>query len=80
MASGLPVVATHGGGNPEIVLSSTGQLVPESDPDAMAKALIRYIRDPNSADQHGRAGRDRVETSFSLSAMMQNYMEVYDAL
>ena len=80
MASGLPVVATHVGGNPEIVTSSTGQLVPAGDPDAMAKALLRYIRDPNLAGQQGRAGRGRTETSFSLSAMMQGYMEVYDTL
>jgi sugar transferase (PEP-CTERM/EpsH1 system associated) len=80
MASGLPVVATHVGGNPEIVLSSTGQLVPAGDPDAMARALMRYIRDPNLAGQQGRAGLARAETGFSLPAMMQSYMEVYDNL
>src|SRR5207237_9166164 len=40
MASGLPVVATSVGGNAELVESGrTGQLVPRSDPEAMAHAI-----------------------------------------
>ena len=42
MASGIPVVATRIGGNPELVVEGeTGMLVPPSDPIAMASASIR---------------------------------------
>ena len=58
MASGLPVVATRVGGNPELIEDGeTGQLVPSSDPDTMAKALESYMLNPKQAIQHGQAGR-----------------------
>ena len=81
MASGLPVVATNVGGNPDLVVEEeTGVLVPRSDPEALAHALRRYIEDPGLAARHGRAGRERVEREFSLEAMMRRYLAVYDDL
>lgn len=79
MATGLPVVATNVGGNPDLLRNGeTGLLVPRSDPDALAQALRTYIDDPTLAAQHGRAGRERVEREFSLEVMMRRYMAVYD--
>jgi len=79
MATGLPVVATRVGGNPELIRDGeTGVLVPRSDPEALAHALRTYIEDPALAARHGRAGRARVEQEFSLEAMMRRYMAVYD--
>ncbi len=79
MACGLPVVATRVGGNPELVIEGeTGMLVPAADPAALAGALGNYLRDPSLARRHGRAGRERVEREFSLHAMVQRYLAVYD--
>ncbi len=79
MACGLPVVATRVGGNPELVIEGeTGMLVPAADPVALAGALDNYLRDPSLARRHGRAGRERVEREFSLHAMVQRYLAVYD--
>ena len=79
MASGLPVVATNVGGNPDLLRDGeTGLLVPRSDPEALARALRTYIDDPALAARHGRAGRERVEREFSLEVMMRRYMAVYD--
>ena len=81
MASGLPVVATRVGGNSELIEDGeTGQLVPSSDPDAMAKALESYMLNPKRAIQHGQAGRKKIEKQFSMEAMVANYLSVYDAV
>lgn len=79
MASGLPVVATRVGGNPELVVEGeTGMLVPPSDPIAMAEAIRSYLHDPDKMVQHGRAGRKRAEEHFSMEAMVNGYLAVYD--
>jgi sugar transferase (PEP-CTERM/EpsH1 system associated) len=81
MASGLPVVATRVGGNPELVEERrTGQLVLPADPVAMAEAICIYGRDRGLAVSHGRAGRQRVENQFSMAAMVNSYLAVYDAV
>lgn len=79
MASGLPVVATKVGGNPELVIDGeTGLLVPPSDPEAMAGALRSYVLNAELLSRHGRAGRQRVEENFSLLKMVEAYISVYD--
>lgn len=81
MATGLPVVATQVGGNPELVQSSvTGRLVPADAPQAMAQALFEYMCDTNLRRSHGSAGRSIIEQHFSLPAMVAAYMRVYDAV
>ena len=79
MACGLPVVATRVGGNPELVIEGeTGLLVSAADPVTLADAVGNYLHDPALARRHGRAGRERVERQFSLHAMVQRYLAVYD--
>jgi glycosyltransferase involved in cell wall biosynthesis len=81
MASGLPVVATKMGGNPELVREGeSGVLVPPSEPIAMANAVRLYLENPKKRDNDGAAGRRRVETQFSLQVMVDGYLSVYDAV
>jgi glycosyltransferase involved in cell wall biosynthesis len=81
MASGLPVVATHVGGNSELVHhATTGTLVPSGDVDAMARAMLEYVHNPELARSHGRAGRARAEQEFGLDVMVSRYAAVYDRL
>jgi sugar transferase (PEP-CTERM/EpsH1 system associated) len=81
MATGLPVVATAVGGNPELVVDgTTGTLVPPSDPVRLAQAIRAYIDQPCLRHQHGQAGRQRVEAEFSLAAMVDSYLGVYGRL
>lgn len=81
MAAGLPVVAAQVGGNPEVVLSGiTGQLVPVGDVPALAQALAHYRDDPETAIAHGRAGRERMRSEFSLAAMVERYRHLYDEI
>lgn len=79
MASGLPVIATRVGGNPELVdEETTGSLVPAADPDALAREVVRYFRHPRLAASRGRAGRERAEGVFGLDAMARRYQALYD--
>ena len=79
MASGLPVVATRVGGNPEVVVDGeTGALVAPGAVDELAKALHRYREDDALARTHGEAGRARMQAEFSLESMVGRYRRLYD--
>ena len=81
MATGLPVIATSVGGNLELVHEgATGFLVPPADSDAMAQALLNYVDDADQRHAHGRAARDIIDCQFSMDAMVQGYLSVYDRI
>lgn len=57
MAAGLPVVAARAGAVPEVVRHGrTGLLVPPSDPDALAAALMSLLENPEERRRLGAAG------------------------
>lgn len=79
MSSGLPVVATDVGGNPELVVENqTGFLVPPDDPVAMADAIRKYVSDRQLMLQHGAAARLRAVAEFGISTMAGRYLSLYD--
>ncbi|WP_426101832.1 TIGR03088 family PEP-CTERM/XrtA system glycosyltransferase [Massilia sp. TSP1-1-2] len=81
MACRLPVVSTAVGGIPELIDDGvSGTLVPAGDSAAMAAALARYAGDAALAARHGAAARLRIEAHNSVSAMVQAYVALYDAL
>lgn len=81
MATGLPVIATDVGGNPELVVPGrTGILVKTRDADALANAIRQYLDHPDMLATHGEAGRRTVEQDFSLQAMAGRYLDVYDSV
>ncbi|MBX9631928.1 MAG: TIGR03088 family PEP-CTERM/XrtA system glycosyltransferase [Burkholderiales bacterium] len=78
MASGLPVLATRVGGNPELVTDGvTGSFVPRSDSDAMARAIVEYGRRPELRLAHGSQARKDALTRFSLQVMVSTYTSLY---
>ncbi|RYG75121.1 glycosyltransferase [bacterium] len=81
MAAGKPVVATDGGGVPEIVNDGeTGYLVPMNDAAAMAQAILKCFRDPDKAAAMGKAGRKRAVEHFSIEATTRKVEAVYDEM
>ncbi|MDB5385247.1 MAG: glycosyl transferase group 1 [Planctomycetaceae bacterium] len=81
MASGLPVLATNVGGNPEIVEEDrTGYLVSEGNPEILAAALIRMVHGSGLWPELGRQGRKRVEQHFSNQNMVGSYEKLYTDL
>ncbi len=78
MVAGKPVVATDGGGVPEIVEEGvTGLLVPMGSSGAMAEAIVRLLSDPEQAAAMGAAGRKRVLEHFTIELTSQRVQEVY---
>jgi glycosyltransferase involved in cell wall biosynthesis len=81
MASGLPVVATEHGGAPEMVSDGvTGLLTTPGDADAMARAIICLLHDPEARLKMGKAGYERVRRDFSFSAFSAAYLGCYREL
>ena len=80
MATALPIVASHVGGVPQLVLDQqTGMLVKHADPEAFADAISAYIRDPEMRAQHGAAGRAHIQACYSVDAMVAGYDRLYSS-
>lgn len=78
MASGLPVVASDTGGNPELVdAGTTGLLVPPSAPEALAAAMARYLDEPELVRLHGANASHRAQEQFSIERMVGAYDSLY---
>ena len=81
MATQLPVVATAVGGTPEVVVDSeTGLLIPPRDPDALAQAIARLLRNPDLRDRMGQAGRKRIKRYFSIVETIRRTEGLYTTL
>jgi len=81
MAAGKPVVATNGGGVPEIVEhNQTGILIPMKDPVAMSDAICRLLANRAERVEMGRKGWERVRDKFTLSRVALEIESVYSVL
>lgn len=78
MAAGKPVVATRGGGVPEIVVEGeTGFMVAVADVAALARAVEKLLADPPMAQAMGRAGQQRARAYFSVRAHVEKIESLY---
>jgi len=81
MAAGVPVVATDIPGTRELVVSgTTGYLVPVGDRAAFARYTERLLNDAALAARLSAAGRERVQTEFSVEKMVERHAELYRQL
>jgi len=79
-ATGLAVVATRVGGNPEIVVDGqTGLLIPPDDNGALSEALARMLADTALRRRLGNAAAQWVRANASSEALAQAYDRVYGA-
>jgi glycosyltransferase involved in cell wall biosynthesis len=78
-ACGLPVVGTGLGGIPELIEHGVdGALVPPNDARALGEALAGLAGDPRRAHEMGKAGRAKVERSFSSDLHLERLGLLYD--
>jgi glycosyltransferase involved in cell wall biosynthesis len=81
LALALPVVATNSGGLPEIIQDGrTGRLVEPTDPEALAQGIVDMLTRVEAAKAMAAEGRDMVENRFSIEAMVDGNIEVYEKM
>jgi len=77
MACGVPCAVTDVGDSAYIVADS-GFVAPPRAPEALASAIGRLVEIGRSGRQQlGAKARQRIETEFSLSSIVQNYETLY---
>ena len=80
-AAGIPVVGFAAGGLSEAVANGeTGILVSPKDVDALGKAIARLIENPELRRTFGDAGRDRMQSEFSIESMVDGHIQLYDSI
>ncbi len=81
MAASRPIVATNVSAIPEVVQDgSTGLLVPPRDPQALAKAMLSLLTDPERARLMGSAGLLRLKEHFTEDKMVESVQQLYSQI
>ncbi len=81
MAEGIPAVASHAGGNTEVIEHGFSGLLFEVDnPASLAGHLAKLLSNPEGALRFGLRGRERVQEDFSLEKMLQAYRNLYERI
>ncbi|NBD19577.1 glycosyltransferase [Aquabacterium fontiphilum] len=80
-ACGVPLVGGRAGGIPEIIQPGlNGELITPGDAPALARALDALLASAKLRQQYGQAGRQWVIERFSIEAMVQGNLSVYQRL
>ena len=78
MAAGVPCVSTDCGGPADIITDGVdGYLVPVGDAEAVARAIVSILDDPEKMARM-RAAAARKSEDFSIDAMVEGWVRVYD--
>lgn len=81
MALGVPIIASHVGGIPEILEDGRDALlVPAKDPDALARAIGEYAASSELRAKLIRSAQGRVATEFSIQSSAMKMHELYRSL
>jgi len=77
--AGLPVVASHVGGIPEIIDDGkTGLLIPPRDSEAIKNALKRLIESPDLRAAFSASFKERVTDGFSRETALAKTTNLYE--
>jgi sugar transferase (PEP-CTERM/EpsH1 system associated) len=81
MSTGLPVLATDTGGNPEVIVDGqSGLLFPVGDFARLARELKLLRVRTELRREMGQEAISRVRNEFSIDSMVRKYDEIYEAL
>ena len=77
-ACGTPVITTdHPGCRDAVLNKETGILVEPRNSDAIIKAILYMLDDPNILDKMGKAGRKLAEHSFDEKKVIEAHFKLY---
>lgn len=79
MAVAIPVVASSVGVNQKVLADGDGGILAES-PRAFEAALLRLLDDPALRRSLGARGRDKVLRDYSVDAVIDRYVELFEAV
>jgi glycosyltransferase involved in cell wall biosynthesis len=94
MSYGIPCIATHVGGTPEIfavdrdmwispgkyVITSNGILVNPDDVEGLSEAIQYLIEDENAREEMGRRGRISIKENYSIDLIADKYVALYQRM
>ncbi|MBN1572546.1 MAG: glycosyltransferase family 4 protein [Deltaproteobacteria bacterium] len=79
MAHRLPVISTSTMSIPEIVVEEeTGLLVQPKDPEGLAKAMGRLMKERAESKRMGEAGFERLKEKFTIPEMVRKTEQIYE--
>jgi glycosyltransferase involved in cell wall biosynthesis len=77
MSAKLPIVTTHQGTIPEVVVHGKSGFIIEPYPEEIAKCLCHLIENPELAKKLGEYGRHRIENLYSEEVYFQNIEKIF---
>jgi glycosyltransferase involved in cell wall biosynthesis len=81
MALGVPLVASSIPGNRRIVADfKHGRLAPPGDPEGLARVILEQWSNFDRAFHMSRAARGRVQREFSIAAVAQRHLALFQDL
>mgnify|MGYP005847257897 CR=1 FL=1 len=81
MASGIPVVATSAGGVPEIIKNGIdGLLVPPKNPEAIAAACIKLLKNKELYKRISTTAREKIRKYFTITKHSEKIIEIYSKM
>jgi len=80
MASNVPIIATDIPGTHELIQhGKNGWLVPPYDSEALAEALLEFIKSPSRRKEMAQNGKETVR-KYTIDQIAQQYEALYEAL
>ncbi|MET0220373.1 MAG: glycosyltransferase, partial [Tardiphaga sp.] len=73
-ACSIPVIGSQGGAIPDVV-GDGGWIIPERNPDALARLLDRIAADPEALQAHSIAAQANVRDRFTYDAVAEDLVE-----
>ena len=77
MQAGIPVIGSDIPGNRDLISDQTGRLFKLGDTADLARQSNDLLESPEVARQLGEAATRKIETEFSVGAMVEAHSELY---
>jgi glycosyltransferase involved in cell wall biosynthesis len=81
MSAGVPVVASAAGGIVDVIDPGVdGELLLPGDVSAWTRTVVSLLRDSGARERLATAARKKVESDYTIEAMADRYIALYDAV